>query len=242
MMQMTSENTGWTIEDRNQTGSIAFVVKKDGKAWTAFDIQHEKKLHLIVVRSDLTQFQHIHPTMKKDGVWSVAFTPPVNGTYWMYADFVATGEGDHVLRFERIYRERTREAFQPEKLPYQDDFYNLWDGVTRVVDGIDVGMSVERINADTPDGYAVQVNFVMRDAKGQNLVLEPYLGANGHNVWISTTGEYIHSHPVEYVGYKKGDWPVFMVDLNPKKSYRTFTEFKVKGVLHTAVFDWPFAK
>ncbi|MEK8109242.1 hypothetical protein NKG94_40115 [Micromonospora sp. M12] len=31
-------------------------------------------MHLIVVRRDLTGYQHLHPTMAKDGTWSVPLT------------------------------------------------------------------------------------------------------------------------------------------------------------------------
>lgn len=240
-MQMAPiANAGWSLDDESQAGNISFVVKKDGEPWKEFDIQHEKRMHLIVVRSDLTNFQHLHPAMKSDGTWTVPFTPPVEGTYWIYADFVATGEGNHVLRFERTYGEGTKETYQAEELPFQNDFSGFSDGVKRTVDGIDVWMGVVQITADTPDGFAVQVNFAMRDAKGKDLRLQQYLGANGHSVWISTTGEYVHLHPLEYVGYKKGDWPVFYLDLNPKATYRSFTQFKINGILHTAIFDWPF--
>ena len=37
------------------------VVGPDGQPVTAYDEQHERDLHLIVVRRDLTGFQHVHP-------------------------------------------------------------------------------------------------------------------------------------------------------------------------------------
>ena len=39
---------------------------------TAYDVEHEKDLHLIVVRRDLTGFQHVHPLLDRTtGTWSV---------------------------------------------------------------------------------------------------------------------------------------------------------------------------
>ena len=38
---------------------------------TGFTTSHEKQLHLIVVRTDGTQFRHVHPTMDADGTWSL---------------------------------------------------------------------------------------------------------------------------------------------------------------------------
>ena len=41
---------------------LAFtVIGPDGQPVTAYDEQHERDLHLIVVRRDLTGFQHVHP-------------------------------------------------------------------------------------------------------------------------------------------------------------------------------------
>ena len=46
---------------------LAFtVIGPDGRPVTAYDEQHERDLHLIVVRRDLTGFQHVHPTPRRD--------------------------------------------------------------------------------------------------------------------------------------------------------------------------------
>src|SRR5262245_12214420 len=38
---------------------------------TTFAVAHEKLMHLVVVRRDLTGYQHLHPTMAQDGTWTV---------------------------------------------------------------------------------------------------------------------------------------------------------------------------
>ena len=35
-----------------------------------FDVEHEKRMHLIVARRDLTGFQHLHPEQAADGTWT----------------------------------------------------------------------------------------------------------------------------------------------------------------------------
>ena len=55
---------------------------------TDFTTSHDKELHLIVVRTDGTQFRHVHPTMDADGTWSLPWTWTAAGTYRVYADFV----------------------------------------------------------------------------------------------------------------------------------------------------------
>ena len=41
-----------------------------GEPVTAYDVEHDKQLHLIAVRGDLTGFQHLHPVMAGAGAWS----------------------------------------------------------------------------------------------------------------------------------------------------------------------------
>jgi hypothetical protein len=64
------------------------VVDCDGKAVRSFDPEQGKLLHLIVVRTDFTGYQHLHPTLAADGTWSVEIEAPQAGRYRAIADFV----------------------------------------------------------------------------------------------------------------------------------------------------------
>ena len=57
---------------------------------TAYDVEHEKRLHFIAVRRDFTGFQHVHPVLDADGTWStdLDLTP---GQWRVFADFKPTG-------------------------------------------------------------------------------------------------------------------------------------------------------
>ena len=68
------------------------VVGDDGAAITDFDVEHTKPMHLIVVRRDLTGFQHLHPRMDADGTWTTPLTLPEAGIYRAFADFTHEGE------------------------------------------------------------------------------------------------------------------------------------------------------
>ena len=61
-----------------------------------FDVTHERRMHLIVVRRDLTGFQHLHPEQDADGRWSTPVTLPEAGSYRVLADFTRDGEA-HTL-------------------------------------------------------------------------------------------------------------------------------------------------
>ena len=57
-----------------------------------FEVEHEKRMHLIVVRRDGQGFQHLHPELGGDGVWRVGLTLPDAGAYRVFADFEHDGE------------------------------------------------------------------------------------------------------------------------------------------------------
>ncbi|MGW3349750.1 hypothetical protein ACWDA3_41185 [Nonomuraea rubra] len=63
------------------------VTGPDGEPVTDYQVEHDKKLHFIVVSRDLGSFQHLHPAEAGDGVWSVQLTLPEAGTYRAFADF-----------------------------------------------------------------------------------------------------------------------------------------------------------
>jgi hypothetical protein len=83
----------------NEPTTIKYRIKDDKRdIVTDFAIAHEKIMHFIVVRKDLTQFQHLHPDFNQEtGEFSVAVTFPAAGPYRFFADSLTS----FVLRAER---------------------------------------------------------------------------------------------------------------------------------------------
>jgi hypothetical protein len=52
------------------------ILGPDGAPITAYDVEHEKRMHLIVVRRDTAGFQHVHPELGADGTWTVPLALP----------------------------------------------------------------------------------------------------------------------------------------------------------------------
>ena len=73
-----------------ESGELSFqILDADGTALTAYESSHEKDLHLIVVRTDGTQFRHVHPTLDEaTGTWTTSWEWTEAGSYRIYADFV----------------------------------------------------------------------------------------------------------------------------------------------------------
>lgn len=76
-----------------QQSELSFRVSgPSGAPQTRFEEVHEKLMHVFVVRQDLNDFYHIHPTMAPDGTWSVPLTLRRPGPYRLVTDFVAVDE------------------------------------------------------------------------------------------------------------------------------------------------------
>jgi hypothetical protein len=189
------------------------ILDLQGRAVRDFEVEHERKMHFIVVRRDLTSFQHLHPTMKPDGTWSTAVDFGDGGTYRVFADFTRDGE------------QRTLGAdvqvgglFRPRPLPAPAQ-------VARSDGGLEVVLRAEAAGADT------RLEFEVRDE--DRVVtdrLQPYLGARGHLVTLREGDlAYLHTHPA-------GDELAFTVDYPSAGAYRLFVQFRYQGRVHTAAF------
>jgi hypothetical protein len=67
------------------------ILDCDGEPVRDFEPEQGKLLHLIVVRSDFTGYQHLHPTLAADGTFSTTIATPTAGRYRAIADFVVDG-------------------------------------------------------------------------------------------------------------------------------------------------------
>jgi len=157
----------------------------DGKRLTDFDVVHEMKIHLIVIRDGLDRFAHLHPAVAADGAISVEYAFPTGGLYRLYADYQPRGGRPDTARAEV-----TVAGDAPARPDLKPDAPGKvrGDGLDAAVTLRDVkarGEGVVRFEALTPDGKPA-------------LDLEPYMGAMGHLVVVSADGkEYVHAHPVD---------------------------------------------
>ena len=100
------------------------IVDDHGEPVRDFDVAHEKRMHLIVVRRDLRGFQHLHPSMGDDGTWSVTVDLALPGTHRIYADFTIDGE-QHTLGTDL----HVAGDFRPAALPAAATTASAGDGI-----------------------------------------------------------------------------------------------------------------
>ncbi len=193
------------------------VVGSDGAPITDFDIEHTKPMHLIVVRRDLTGFQHLHPRMAADGTWTAPITLPEAGVYRAFADFSHAGEGETAGADIAV---DGRADYQP--LPAPSQTASAGDGY-----------EVELADSAPVAGQESELAFTVT-RNGEPVAVEPYLGANGHLVALSEGDlEFLHVHPLEGAG----DEPIaFMTEFTEPGRHALFLQFRADGDVRTASF------
>ena len=198
---------------RGREQRLAFrVVDARGVPVRDYDVEHERRMHLIVVRRDLTGFQHLHPTLRADGTWSTRIALPDAGSYRVFADFSHDGEATTLASDLRVDGRADLRAL-PEPALTAD-----------AGDGYEVHLDAGAVHA----GSEAELRFtVTRD--GEPVETEPYLGAGGHLVALREGDlAFLHVHPVDGLG--------FMATFPSPGRYRLFLQFKHEGEVRTAAF------
>jgi hypothetical protein len=197
--------------DRSQTLRFR-VVDEHGETVRDFDVEHTKRMHLIVARRDLSGFQHLHPRQAADGSWSTSLRLGAAGSYRMFADFSHADEATTLAGDLRVDGEAD---LRPLPAP----------AATGVSDG---GHDVRLEGGRVRPGRDADLRFtITRD--GRTVDPQPYLGADGH-LFALREGDlaFLHVHP-------EGDGR-FAATFPTEGRYRLFLQFKDEGRVHTVAF------
>ncbi|MGB0101685.1 MAG: hypothetical protein WBP61_15510 [Nocardioides sp.] len=205
---------------------VSFTITgPDAAAVTAYDVQHDKRLHLIAVRRDLTGFQHVHPELAQDGTWStdLDLTP---GEWRLFADFQATGADPLTLGTDLAVAGDYEPAApgREKRTDRVDDYTVTLDGELSAGEDARLTLTVEQDGEPVTD-------------------LQPYLGAYGHLVALRDGDlAYLHVHPDGAPGddsTASGPEVVFHTTVPSAGNYRLYLDFKSEGVVRTAEFTVP---
>ncbi|RKW70958.1 heavy-metal-associated domain-containing protein [Galactobacter caseinivorans] len=209
-----------------QQGQLSFTIRDaTGAPVTHFKTAHEKDLHLIVTRSDGSQFRHVHPVLDKEsGTWTTPWEWDAAGSYRVFADFTPAAENAQGLTLTRTVQvagEFTPVAPQPSRVAQVDGFTVTLDG-------------------DLAAGTSSKLKLnVARDGKPVT-TLEPYLGAFGHLVALREGDlAYLHVHAEgeePQPGQTSGPEIAFAAEAPTAGRYLLYLDFQVDGKVRTAEF------
>ncbi|MGC5016992.1 hypothetical protein [Micromonospora sp. DT47] len=216
---------GYTLQPvAAPTGQFAFrVTGPDGAPVTRYDVAHDKRMHLIVARRDLSGFRHVHPELGADGTWRVDSPLGGPGVWRAFADFTPSGGEPLTLGVDVT----VPGPLAPRPLPAP--------ATRTTVDGYTVTLS----GTPQPGRTSPLTLTVSRDGRPVT-DLEPYLGAYGHLVALRQGDlAYLHVHPEGAPGDGRtpaGPAVTFSAEVPSAGAYRLYLDFRHGGAVHTAEF------
>ncbi|HUR74340.1 MAG TPA: hypothetical protein VMZ00_08690 [Sporichthya sp.] len=234
---MSATVNGYTLdavkapEKAGQTGRLTFKIQGPHGVQKDYTRQQTKLIHVYLVRKDLTQYQHIHPTIDPtSGVWSVDLTIPEAGPYHLVTEFEAlTPDGnfdDRILGTDFTvagdYQPATAVPAELGKGSAEGYELNL-EGTPKVRGG-DLKLQITKGGADVTD-------------------LEPYLASFAHITGFRS-GDLtaVHVHPTEApkaddTAARGGPSLTIAPMFNEAGHYRLFVQFQTAGVVHLVPLD-----
>lgn len=191
---------------------VEFQIRRGTDIVRGYQIESDRKMHLIVVRHDLSGFQHVHPELGEDGTWRSQVKFASSGPYRAYADFQVDGKRQ-TIPFDLT----VAGDYDPRTLPDPQR--------SAEVDGYSVRLRASGENDRKRFEYRVT-----RNGRPVN-DLQDYLGSKGHLVAINVrTLTYSHVHPVGAQGNRVS----FIAELGVSEgSFRLFFQFLHDGKVHT---------
>ena len=165
---------GLTLELSHRDDELRFrIADRSGATVRDFDVEHTKRMHLIVVRRDMTGFRHLHPRQLEDGSWTVPLRLDEAGSHRVFADFAVDGEA-YTLAGDLAVDGELRARPLPAPAPVAET-----DGLqVRLQSGKDLRFEVTR--------------------DGRPVAIDDYLGAKGHLVALREGDlAFLHVHPDE---------------------------------------------
>lgn len=208
-------------------GDVSFrVLDRAGRPLTSYTPEQTKDLHLYVVRSDLAEFRHLHPTLTADGTWTGRVALATPGSYRVIAEFTPGNDnkGRHVALGDTVL------------VP------GAWDpvDVTAVTAGAtaDNGIVTVEAPAELTSGPDERMTVRVSSTGGERVALGSYLGTVAHLTGFDArTGAFVHAHPYGAAQpVADGHELTFHTEFTEPGTYRFFLQVRVDGFVHQVPF------
>jgi len=195
------------------------IFSSSGQPVTDFVRRGDRQMTLVVVRRDLTGYQHLYPVMDHDGTWTVPLDLEEPGSYRAFAEFLpGTAKTPVTLGVDLA----APGFFEPGPISKESTAAHS-DGYTVIWTGNLVAGTVSRVWI-----HVMRDNLPVTD-------LDPILGGAARLV-ILREGDlaYLNVHPVD--GPRQDTATDFDVEVPTVGYYRMFLEFQYHGQLRTVEF------
>lgn len=231
--------TETTAVDLNQPSTVTFQIIDDrGVTLKDFDTVHEKIMHVILVRHDLTNFQHIHPDFDQgSGTFTLNdLTISADGPYQLFADFTPTASpmgpaGSKLPVVDNVeFTAGSLAKYTPSTLGTANESNKAGSYVVKLA-----------VSPPAPKvGQTTTLNFSVTENGAAVTNLEQYLGELGHAVVLRENDlSFLHAHAMNQDVNKQTGTIAFAVDFPEAGRYKTFVQFQHRGQVKTAEFVLP---
>lgn len=219
---------GYTLvpASTNSATSFAFhITGPDGKAVTSFEPDQTKLMHLYLIRTDLSGYQHLHPTMAPDGTWTAEPAAAAPGAYRAYTTFTTPDAMGKPIAFVLSVPFIVPGPATTVPLPAV--------AAATTVDGYTLTLTGQPMT-----GMAHQLALHV-SRNGQPVTdLQPYLGTYAHlSAFHAGDLAFAHLHPSGAVNGDHGGPDLnFEAEFSASGTWRIYVQFQTGGTLHTAAF------
>jgi len=172
---------------------LRLIPEYHGQLFRDLMIVHEHPMHLIIVSSDLSDYDHVHPIPQPDGSLQLPYTFPHPGQYLLYADITPTGQRAQIFRLPLTVHPSSPQTElmtnAPDLTPSPSLAKPLPDDPT---------MTAQLIFQPRTPEAGIETHFLFRLTENGLPVndLGPFMGAMAHCVIISQdTQIFLHCHP-----------------------------------------------
>jgi hypothetical protein len=173
---------------------FTFLHPDTGSVVKDFEVVHSKLFHLFVISQDMEHFEHIHPTMGDDGMWTIETRLPKAGYYRVLCDFMPRGGSAQFLAAPLITANYAGDLVADSAHLVPDRIFS------KSAAGLTAALAFEP--AQPVSGQYVHLNLELTDsASGKPVTdLQTYLGQFSHMLLMSEDlATYVHSHPINLI-------------------------------------------
>ncbi|MFZ2545162.1 MAG: hypothetical protein WAW80_04245 [Candidatus Saccharimonadales bacterium] len=226
----------------NTPVAIEFEIRdENNKVLKAFDTEYKEPMHIMVVRKDRSNFQHLHPALDKtSGKFTLAnFTLPLDGDYRVLADFTSSEAAKDDL------------GVKISSAPYIDIKTAGGPGVAQP-------LSIDKLTSSV-NGFTADISPLIGDSAGVTKTiianepivlinninkdgvpyknLETIYGALGHFISFGPNLEYLHAHPTFDEKIPQTGSLSFLAHFTSPGQYKIYVQTKADGQVNTAEYN-----